>query len=624
MGAVTMRIDFATLAFGYQVTVGGATPNWGTSLGQGRDHRINDDVEIDEILKGITYSSVSAEKISTKLGKGGAVKKGSDEDSPIVLGAVFSKVYINDILIENGRFVLIIVRDLKGAHAGRLKLKYGPGNAYTDGSETYTNDVFFSSVKQQFGWADDACWFVSNISIRNQDELILKTILVNPEGMVTYADSTELHNAWHELDPLDIEDTTKIGENIIFYGVPGSGKSFTIRRDYCDDENYMERVVFHPDYTYSDFIGQILPQNNDGHISYSFIPGPFTRIMGDAESDPYHNYYLVIEEINRGNAPAIFGEVFQLLDRTEGVSDYGINNEDIARVVYHDPDHLVKIPKNLFLLATMNTSDQNVFTLDTAFKRRWLMKHIENNIDQCDFADNDVCGSGISWETFAKTINKLIIEVNAENLSNEDNRLGAYFVKLDELKDSNLFGEKVLMYLWNDAFKYDHERVFRTDYRTLDELIDGFKVNGLDVFVDDVKFTGENVETSSSMVVKEIAVEKYLEGKKEHLVAYYNSLRNLVKEKVPNSREASTGSLQYAAWRADDIKKSSFADLQIQSDRILIYTETPKKQEQIDLGEIIPKDGHHNHYFKIIYSDELTNEIADIIIESYEQLKEDE
>jgi len=416
-----------------------------------------------------------------------------------------------------------------------------------------------------------------------------------------------------------------LGDNILLYGVPGCGKSHEIKTNYCDDDNFMERAVFHPDYTYSDFIGQILPKiSADGKVTYEFEPGPFTRILEKAVNNE-GTYYLVVEEINRGNAPAIFGDIFQLLDRDDnGESEYGISNEAIAEYVYKDKEKKVKIPGNLYILATMNTSDQNVFTLDTAFKRRWSMKHIENNIDECDFADQDVCESGISWGTFAKTINKLIIEVNAENLSNEDNRLGAYFVKLNELRNPDLFGEKVLMYLWNDAFKYDHERVFKSEYRTLDELIDGFKANGLDVFVDDVKFTGENVETSSSMAVKEIGVEKYLEGKKEYLVAYYNSLRNLVKEKVPNSREASTGSLQYAAWRTDDIKKSSFADLQIQSDRMIIYTETPKKQEHIDLGEIIPKDGHHNHYFKLIYSDEVANEIVDIIIESYEQLKEGE
>lgn len=481
-----MRIDFGTLAFGYHVTSGGATPNWGTALGQGKGHKINDSIEIDEILKGMTYSSVSSEKISSKIGKGGAVKRGSDEDSPIVLGAIYSKVYVNETLINGGKFILEIVRDLNGVHVGRLKLKYGPGNAYTDGAEVYTNDAFFNLVRRQMGWADDACWFVSNISIRNQDELILKTVLVDASGSVTYADSNELHEAWHDLDPVNIEDSVNIGENIIFYGVPGSGKSYKIKKEYCDNENYMERVVFHPDYTYSDFVGQILPQNVDGHISYPFIPGPFTRIMEKAESDLHNNYYLVIEEINRGNAPAIFGEVFQLLDRVDGVSEYGINNEDIAREVYHDANHLIRIPKNLFILATMNTADQNVFTLDTAFKRRWRMRNIISNIEQCEYSKEAICDTDMTWGAFLNAINPLIINMEKTSIGSEDKRIGAYFLKLQELKDKEYFSEKVLMYLWNDAFKFDHDKIFKSEYKTLDQLVVAFKEIGFDIFVDDM------------------------------------------------------------------------------------------------------------------------------------------
>ena len=109
----------------------------------------------------------------------------------------------------------------------------------------------------------------------------------------------------------------KGGKNILFYGVPGSGKSYAISK-ICDDESVMERVVFHPDYSYSDFVGQIMPRLNDEQkLEYVFTPGPFTKIMYEAEHNPGKMYYLVIEEINRGNAPAIFGEIFQLLDRKD-------------------------------------------------------------------------------------------------------------------------------------------------------------------------------------------------------------------------------------------------------------------------------------------------------------------
>lgn len=284
------------------------------------------------------------------------------------------------------------------------------------------------------------------------------------------------------------DQATDTGKNVLLYGVPGCGKSYKIKTEYCDDDNYMERVVFHPDYTYSDFVGQIMPTNVDGHISYPFVPGPFTRILHKAYEDQGHNYYLVIEEINRGNAPAIFGEVFQLLDRINGESEYGISNADIAKEVYGDATHKVKIPKNLFLLATMNTADQNVFTLDTAFKRRWSMESIENRIADCTFADKNICGTTITWETFASRINEMVIELGDGNIGSEDTRLGAYFVHEDELDSAKLFAEKVLMYLWNDAFKYSHDQVFKPEYRTLDELIKGFSEQHFGVFLDSVGF----------------------------------------------------------------------------------------------------------------------------------------
>lgn len=419
-------------------------------------------------------------------------------------------------------------------------------------------------------------------------------------------------------------------DNILLYGVPGCGKSHTIKTQYCDDDNYMERAVFHPDYTYSDFIGQILPKVTDHKVSYEFGPGPFTRILKKA-ADPENKdnyYYLVIEEINRGNAPAIFGDVFQLLDRdSNGVSEYGVSNEAVAEVVYGDKDHKVKIPSNLFILATMNSSDQNVFTLDTAFKRRWKMKLIENDIDACKYASHPVCGSSVTWAAFAKRINDLIIEVKTDNLSNEDNRLGAYFVSESELDDADAFGEKVLMYLWNDAFKYDHEKVFKTQYRTLDELIKGFKDTGFSVFADNVKFPesteddDEAIDFTLDSGSGEIQIERYLSGKKDHLIEYYKRLLDVVKKDVPDLRDATVGSLQYASWRAPGLSKVSFADIKIRKDRIVIFTEQPSGDSLQDIGEVLPVNNHRNHYFKIIYTGDRTDDVASAIVESYEKLK---
>lgn len=292
------------------------------------------------------------------------------------------------------------------------------------------------------------------------------------------------------------------GTNVILYGVPGAGKSWTIEHEYCDDESCMERLVFHPDYMYSDFIGQILPVVRDDKVRYEFQPGPFTKMLAKAYRNPAKEYFLIIEEINRGNAPAIFGEVFQLLDRLDaddkgfpvGTSAYAITNSNIANVVYGDPEHKVRIPSNLTLLGTMNTSDQNVFTLDTAFQRRWNMRMIPNSFENHRFANKKILDTTVTWKKFCAVINGEILR-KITVTSSEDKRLGAYFVSaadldFDEREDSDTilekervklqhknarFAEKVLKYLWDDAFKYSHPDTFNIkDYGDLEAIVTAF------------------------------------------------------------------------------------------------------------------------------------------------------
>ena len=347
------------------------------------------------------------------------------------------------------------------------------------------------------------------------------------------------------------------GENILLYGVPGSGKSWTIEHEYCKPGSIVERLVFHPDYTYSDFIGQILPAvAEDGQVSYKFTPGPFTNILREAYNNPGKEYILIFEEINRGNAPAIFGEVFQLLDRKVeirdidddgypiGTSEYGITNMNIAEEMYGKDrkTEKVRIPSNLSIIGTMNTSDQNVFTLDTAFQRRWDMRLIENDFSNVDptLADAEILDTTVTWRNFCVEINKIVVGNRARMTSAEDKRLGAYFVHLRDLKFNDAMGdlkvydalrkkeskgtlsddektqiaiirdairqnrkfpEKVIKYLWDDAFKFNREVIFEvTEYQSLEQVIRAFMyAQGLDrfkVFKDNVKdaFTGEDEE----------------------------------------------------------------------------------------------------------------------------------
>lgn len=329
----------------------------------------------------------------------------------------------------------------------------------------------------------------------------------------------------------------KNGENILLYGVPGSGKSFTIQTNYCDDFDLMERVVFHPDYMNTDFVGQILPtvkgEGEEKEITYDFTPGPFTRILKKAINNPDKHFYLVIEEINRGNAPAIFGEIFQLLDReSDGTSSYKITNYNIASEVFGDKETPVFIPSNLSILATMNTADQNVFTLDTAFQRRWNMKMIENDVTKAKHAEIKILDTTVTWERFNTVVNDQIITSSATTLSSEDKRLGAYFVTVDVLeyisfdthkdeiaeryninlndntkldrtiKDLNSrFGDKVIKYLWDDAFKFSREDIFDSDYKSLEKVLEYFNNSAgnkkFDIFNQDIKdnlFANNNEE----------------------------------------------------------------------------------------------------------------------------------
>lgn len=361
-----------------------------------------------------------------------------------------------------------------------------------------------------------------------------------------------------EKEEIDLEAIRlSTGENVLLYGVPGSGKSWTIEHEYCKPGSVIERLVFHPDYTYSDFIGQILPAvAEDGQVSYKFTPGPFTNILREAYNNPGKEYILIIEEINRGNAPAIFGEVFQLLDRKVeirdidddgypiGTSEYGITNMNIAEEMYGKDrkTEKVRIPSNLSIIGTMNTSDQNVFTLDTAFQRRWDMRLIENDFANVDptLADAEILDTTVTWRNFCVEINKIVVGNSARMTSAEDKRLGAYFVHLRDLKFNDAMGdlkvydalrkkeskgtltdgektqiaiirdairqnrkfpEKVIKYLWDDAFKFNREVIFEvTEYQSLEQVIRAFMyAQGLDrfkVFKDNVKdaFTGEDEE----------------------------------------------------------------------------------------------------------------------------------
>lgn len=335
-------------------------------------------------------------------------------------------------------------------------------------------------------------------------------------------DSSIIYDIVPNINTIKYADKNRIkgGFNILLYGVPGSGKSWAIANDYCNEDSLIERVVFHPDYTNSDFVGQILPNVEDGFVYYKFTEGPFINLLRKSLNNPDRMYYLVIEEINRGNAPAIFGELFQLLDRdNNGESVYGITNLEISKSIFGESNHKIKIPSNMSIIGTMNTSDQNVFTLDTAFQRRWNMRLIKNSFDNHEFANHTILDTDVTWQRFCNVMNNIIVTKNNQ-FSSEDKRLGAYFVLAEELKfDSrvkeqdlsdivrnqarllnNRFAEKVLKYLWDDVFKFSRDEIFNSEYNSLEEVITHFNsINDSKVMGND-RFAIFNEEIVDSLI----------------------------------------------------------------------------------------------------------------------------
>lgn len=324
-------------------------------------------------------------------------------------------------------------------------------------------------------------------------------------------------------DDLNIKDKfCNNHDQTIYYGVPGSGKSHKIDEITKNlSEEQKIRVVFHPEYTNADFVGQILPCLTSDGIEYRFKAGPFSRILKKAYQNPNKPHYLIIEEINRGNAAANFGDLFQLLDRdSEGWSSYKIENLDINSFIrskdstYSDAkiessvnvggytwteNTGIRLPPNLSLLATMNTSDQNVFTLDNAFQRRWDMELVPNSCDDPTQmqAKISVKEKTITWESFQSKINEVIAEKGNESgfSSMEDKRLGCWFIKNDEGKiDSEKFANKVLKYLWDDAFKFNRSEIFIDEVKNFEKLKNLFIGDkGFEIF-NDINFEQQNLE----------------------------------------------------------------------------------------------------------------------------------
>ena len=488
-----MKIDITSMFFNSRIEGQTATPAWGTSIGQNKSRacRIDDfKSEVVDMVIGMTYKSVAdIDKLDVSKGSG---------NRDIITCSVFEDVYINNKKIDNTQYVLLLVREHSKNHDGRLLISYAPYIKY-NGIE---NQSCINLMQQLLGCSAEGCWFVYDISIKNQSELYFSAVVVNPSSPMVYSNSIKSKNRseeWKALIPTEEETESCITNGIsdslqqIFYGAPGTGKSNTIKCEVDQKDLPRVRTTFHPDSDYSTFVGAYKPTsvevpvmtiigkeqipvvnaNPEKKIVYEFVPQAFLKAYTGAWKNQDEPFFLIIEEINRGNCAQIFGDLFQLLDRNDetGLSDYPISpDEDIQKFLLTDKKYgfaaltdaqkaaipievqsgeLMILPKNLHIWATMNTSDQSLFPIDSAFKRRWDWQYmpISDGKKGWQIAVNGKC---YDWWQFLQKMNDKI----GSTTNSEDKKLGYFFCKAKNgIIDAETFVGKVVFYIWNDVFK---------------------------------------------------------------------------------------------------------------------------------------------------------------------------
>lgn len=459
----------------------------------------------------------------------GAPSSDSDVDAPILcIRAIIDLKYINKNefayllykVQDKGFTYSTIISEIKATRNGILQQLQLPDEAqkYTDwkpinflerfnflkteNSKTTISEDVLQKYKKQ----------LLNLKIYNID----KNIIIEDAKMPETKPYTPLNYT-------PCKDKIKSYNRIIF-GAPGTGKSFQLKQESTDGNHFanIERVTFHPDYSYGQFVGSYKPvSDDDGRIRYEYVPGPFMRTMVKAlesgkNGDSAEKFLLIVEEINRAKVAAVFGDMFQLLDRTDaGDSVYEIQaSEDVRRYLARELGGTkenytsIKIPNNMYIWATMNSADQGVFPMDTAFKRRWEFTYIginENDdkisIDKLPVKNSE--GNEIEWNILRKSINNMLLK---ECKVNEDKLLGPFFISGEVFKNvckENLdkknedeqkklidaffedFNSKVLMYLFEDAGKMHQKKLFAgidQNELTFSKVCEDFKTRGTAIF----------------------------------------------------------------------------------------------------------------------------------------------
>lgn len=387
-----------------------------------------------------------------------------------------------------------------------LLLKYYP---YSDGKFP------LDKIKQDLSYPS----LESAITYSNGEFLKHDFNASTPKSLIDFAESDFLETHYFSGKASNkMYDSNTNAIQKIFYGAPGTGKSHTVDTDYVKDHKCF-RITFHPDTDYASFVGCYKPtmdKDKPGEITYSFVPQVFINAYVYAWNHPDEPTFLVIEELNRGNCAQIFGDVFQLLDRQHeghpGYSKYTINaDSDIANYLEKWIDNadskyknaiteiynpkafdfsIMALPKNLCILATMNTSDQSLFPIDSAFKRRWEMEYVKVNYKDAEqfYVEIDK-EHKYNWRDILLSFNKYI----KGHTQSTNKILGNRFVqpKTGDTIDCDTFRDKVLFFLFNDVFKDNED--FTNDFfppetedKFFETLCESSDTNLITRFIEDV------------------------------------------------------------------------------------------------------------------------------------------
>ena len=319
---------------------------------------------------------------------------------------------------------------------------------------------------------------------------------------------------------------------LIKYGVPGTGKSYGITEkikeiyddyDETGDSEFVFRTTLHPEYSYYDFVGSTYPIVKDDKITYDFRPGIFTSALKKALDfeKTGERVFLVLEEMSRANVAAVFGDLFQLLDRDDnGVSEYKIRNDLIATYIRDNggvdlANNNIYLPANLYIYGTVNTSDQNVFVMDNAFKRRFEFEYVSTDpvVDKDNKPLNEfefvLDSSRYKWSDFYRRINSYVTGIMGLR---EDKQIGPFFLKFKSSSDDseteeynfNQIKNKLLQYLWEDVHKcaMAEHPLFREDvttfgdaYSKIDSHENIFCQDFCDLFIKKSEVMTENPES---------------------------------------------------------------------------------------------------------------------------------